>query len=330
MKTKIISAIFAIIAPCLVLAATPQVPSISEAIGETAPITVDAACKPVACSSASILPTAPRKPNRSSGANRLTTAFDNNQRVEVAEHIALSSQAPSTARANGSATSYKYQDGQIFIVYAGLERITSIDLEPGEEVTGDIQAGDTVRWMLANVTSGTGATAQQHIIVKPTDAGAITNMLIPTNRRVYMLDLRAVADWYMPSVRFSYPAQDWARANALTQKQKRIEDNTTALAELTPDALNFNYKVSGRSVRWKPLQVFDDGRHTYIRMPSNLAATDAPTLFVIEKSEALLVNYRVKGTSDSDSGGATYVIDRIFDKAELRVGENQKLTIQRR
>jgi type IV secretion system protein TrbG len=330
MKTKIICIIFTIIAPCLGLAATPPVPSISEAIGDTAPITVDSACKPTACTSTNILPMASKKPNRSSGANRVTTAFDNKQRVEIAEHIALNSQAPSTARASGSATSYKYQDGQIFIVYAGLERITSIDLEPGEVVTGDIQAGDTVRWMLASVTSGAGANAQQHIIVKPTDAGAITNMLIPTNRRVYMLDLRAVADWYMPSVRFSYPAQDWAKANALTQQLERIEDTTTTMSELSPDSLNFNYKISGRSVRWKPLQVFDDGRHTYIRMPSNLAATDAPALFVIEESEALLVNYRIKGTSDSDSGSPTYIIDRIFDKAELRVGENQKLTIQRR
>ena len=320
-----------------VVAQAPTVPAITTALGTLGAATVPtAAAVPATPPStatdglvASIAMPSPRH-RVHHRVSRASAAFDARQRSTIAEHIAENSQAPTSARVNGTATNYQFKDGQIFIVYGGLERITSIDLEPGEEVTGPIQAGDTVRWMVATVTSGTGANLQQHIIVKPTDAGAVTNMLIPTNKRVYMLDLRATQDWYMPSVRFSYPAEDWARTNAVAQQQMHTADVVTPIAATSPEALRFDYRMSGRSYNWKPLQVFDDGTHTYIRMPTNLAATDAPALFVMEGSKPLLVNYRIKGTSDKDSGGATYVVDRLFDKAELRVGTSQVVTIRRR
>ena len=42
--------------------------------------------------------------------------------------------------------------------------------------------------------------------------------------------------------------------------------------------------------------------------------TEAPPLFVMGRNgDAQLVNYRVKGD--------WYIVDRLFDKAELRIGE---------
>lgn len=352
MKTAPTLITLALLASTVTLAQTiPTVPAISEALRSpaiatatsaeiaasapaiTAPISSNAsACDPTLapCGVVAAVATAPRpRPMHSHVVSRAEREFDSRQRSEIAEHIAISSQAPSTAYAHGSATSYKYQDGEIFIVYAGLERVTSIDLEPGEEVTGAIQGGDTVRWNLATVTSGTGATAQQHVIVKPTEAGIITNMLIPTNRRVYMLDLRAVSDWYMPSVRFTYPAEEWTRQAAALQAQATREEVAEPVS-MAPEALHFDYRISGREYAWRPMQVFDDGVKTYLRMPASLRSTEAPALFVIERGEPLLVNYRIKGTSDSDSAGVTYIVDRVFDRAELRVGTHQTLTIRRR
>lgn len=328
---------------------TPTVPAISTALaslGTTAvpvpPSTAATGAAPSAAAPATevqppappaaavLAPTPEPRRHASRSVARATSAFDLRQRDAIAEHIALNSQAPTNARASGTATTYRFADGQLYIVYGGLERITSIDLEPGEEVTGPVQAGDTVRWLVATVTSGAGAQAQTHIIVKPTDAGAVTNMMIPTNRRTYMLDLRATQDWYMPSVRFSYPAEDWARINASNLSQQHTADTVTAVAASSPESLHFEYSMSGHDFRWKPVQVFDDGLHTYIRMPTNLASTDAPALFVIDGGQPLLVNYRVKGTGDHDSAGATYIVDRLFDRAELRVGTSQVVTIRRR
>ena len=65
---------------------------------------------------------------------------------------------------------------------------------------------------------------------------------------------------------------------------------------------------------WAPLRVFDDGQKTYVQFPPKVAVTEAPPLFVLgHNGDAQLVNYRVKGD--------WYVVDRLFDRAELRLGE---------
>jgi type IV secretion system protein VirB9 len=58
--------------------------------------------------------------------------------------------------------------------------------------------------------------------------------------------------------------------------------------------------------------VYDDGARTWIDFPANVAAMDLPPLFVVTAEGAELVNYRVQGTR--------YMVDRVFDAAELRVG----------
>ena len=71
--------------------------------------------------------------------------------------------------------------------------------------------------------------------------------------------------------------------------------------------------MSGDRPDWRPLRAFDDGRQTFIEFPATIATGVAPPLFVVDaKGEALLVNYRVNGRF--------YVVDRLFDVAELRFG----------
>jgi type IV secretion system protein VirB9 len=59
--------------------------------------------------------------------------------------------------------------------------------------------------------------------------------------------------------------------------------------------------------------VFDDGQKTYIEMSLSVKSSEAPALFVMEGSDPLLVNYRVKGDF--------YIVDRLFDRAQLRIGK---------
>ncbi len=80
------------------------------------------------------------------------------------------------------------------------------------------------------------------------------------------------------------------------------------------DQLNFAYRVRatrGGRPNWMPTRVFDDGRRTWIEMPEAVASSDLPPLFVITGEGAELVNYRVQGRR--------YMVDRIFDVAELRL-----------
>jgi P-type conjugative transfer protein TrbG len=254
--------------------------------------------------------------------------YDAQQRAQVAEYIAQARQAPtsSTTYNEGSAAVFSYRAGAIYTVYVGINRVTDISLQPGEEITDKIQGGDTARWMIEQVSSGGEGGQQMHVMVKAVDAGLSTNIFIPTNRRTYMIDVRSMADWYMPSVTWSYPMDSWKAQQAAAQKHDAVEP-----LALAPDRLRFDYAIdtSRRNHDWAPLQVFDDGAQTYIRMPAGLNGTDAPALFVIENGQPLLVNYRVKGVADG-SVGPTYIVDRLFDRAELRVGAKNAVTIRRR
>ena len=82
---------------------------------------------------------------------------------------------------------------------------------------------------------------------------------------------------------------------------------------LQVDQLHFDYAITGDQPAWRPLRAFDDGRQTFIEFPASLATGEAPPLFLVHaKGTASLVNYRVQGRY--------YVVDRLFDAAELRLG----------
>jgi type IV secretion system protein TrbG len=240
--------------------------------------------------------------------------FDTKERARVAEYVGKATDHPTTARSTGSATVYGYRESDLYIVYAGLDRLTDIELEAGESLTAEPVAGDTEGWIKSEFTSGSGANARTHIVVKPRDEGIETNLIVPTTKRVYHLTLRSKPDWYMPAVRWFYPDEDAAAIVKKEVDDQARQESSEALA-VSPDKLNFRYRVKGRDLTWKPAQVFDDGAKVYLKMPESMASGDAPALFVIEDGKPLLVNYRVKDR--------LYIVDRLFANAQLRVGDRQ-------
>jgi type IV secretion system protein TrbG len=205
---------------------------------------------------------------------------------------------------------YPYTQGALYQLYAAPAQITDIALEPGEKLVS-VSAGDTVRWVVGDTTSGEGKEAQVHILVKPIGADLQTNLVITTDRRTYHLEMRSSASTYMASVSWTYPASE-----LLALKKQRVEADVAAgaVAEtgINIEQLKFRYSLEG-DAPWKPVRVFDDGAKVYIQFPSGLAQSEAPPLFVIgPDAKPALVNYRVRGT--------TYIVDRLFAAAELRLG----------
>jgi type IV secretion system protein VirB9 len=88
-------------------------------------------------------------------------------------------------------------------------QITDIALEPGEQLVGSgpLSAGDTVRWVVADTESGSGDTRRVHIMVKPTRPAIETNLIVNTDRRTYLIELRSREKPYMPSVARFYPEE---------------------------------------------------------------------------------------------------------------------------
>jgi type IV secretion system protein VirB9 len=205
---------------------------------------------------------------------------------------------------------YPYTRGALYQLYAAVNQVTDIGLEAGEKLIS-VSAGDTVRWIVGDTSSGEGKDATVHILVKPVAADLDTNLVITTDRRTYHLEMHATAATYMASVSWTYPA---AELIALKRERAEAARATAAIADggVNLEELRFRYRLEG-DAPWKPRQVFDDGSKVYIQFPSGLAQSEAPPLFVLgPDGNSALVNYRVRGT--------TYIVDRLFAAAELRLG----------
>jgi type IV secretion system protein VirB9 len=239
---------------------------------------------------------------------------------EVAEAGLVKASASSQVR---SRIVFPYLESSIYEIYAAPDRMTAIELQPGEHLTTENErpkAADTVQWMADTVTAGEGAEKRTIILVKPIVTGVETNMLIPTNKHVYHLLLRSESETYMPLVGFSYPFDEAKARDEKAAAEAHLEDSRERIS-VPPEQLTFHYKIKGAHVVWRPVRVFDDGTKTYIEMPAETRVWESPALFVMEGSTPLLVNYRVKGDY--------YIVDRLFEHAQLRVGTKTAVDIYR-
>ena len=207
---------------------------------------------------------------------------------------------------------YAFAEGALYELIAAPERVTDIALQPGETLVS-VASGDTVRWVIGDTSSGggtNGAARRTHILVKSISAGLSTNLVITTDRRSYHIAMTSVARTAMIALSWTY---------ALMALQRTAEAAAPVAAEIALERLHFNYAISGDRPAWRPLRAFDDGRQTFLEFPAALATGEAPPLFLLDaKGEAQLVNYRVQGRF--------YVVDRLFDVAELRLGtRDQKI-----
>jgi type IV secretion system protein VirB9 len=202
-----------------------------------------------------------------------------------------------------------FVEGTIYRVYTAPGRVTDIALQPGE-MLGSVASGDTARWAIGDTSSGSGANKRAHILVKPFAADLSTNLVITTDRRAYHLALSSSTGAAMSALSWSYPADALL---ALRRAEEQAVAAAPVASGLDIEQLRFTYVISGDHPAWRPTRAFDDGRQTFIEFPPSIAVGEAPPLFLVgAKGEAQLVNYRVRGRF--------YVVDRIFDVAELRLG----------
>jgi P-type conjugative transfer protein TrbG len=215
---------------------------------------------------------------------------------------------PGDASVVGALHEFAFERGALYAIQASPQRITDIALEPGEALLS-VSAGDTTRWIVGDARSGAGANAQAHVLVKPNAASLTTNLVIMTDRRVYHIELKSVSGAAMAAVSWRYPAEMLLANNPAPPAPPPAPPSPPPFA---PEQLNLRYRIDGDKPDWRPLAAFDDGRQVFIEMPEKIRTLEAPPLFVIGDQGAELVNYRVQGRY--------YVVDRLFNKAELRLG----------
>jgi type IV secretion system protein VirB9 len=249
----------------------------------------------------------------------LPEALDKPTASEPADERLRVSRANAEARVAPTRESYvnaiqvwPYTDGALYQVYAAPGRVTVISLQAGEELV-TVAAGDTVRWVVGDTSSGSGDALRVNVLVKPVRTGLKTNLVITTNRRTYLIELTSTEKAWMASVSWDYPKD---RMLALQRQAQAAQTAAPVDAGLSLERIRFRYTISGGTPPWKPLRAFDDGEKVYIQFPAGIAQGELPPLFVIgAQGDGQLVNYRFRSPY--------YIIDRLFGAAELRLGADK-------
>jgi P-type conjugative transfer protein TrbG len=208
---------------------------------------------------------------------------------------------------------FPYSPGALYQIYASPGQITDIALEPGEQLigSGPLAAGDTVRWIVGDTESGSGDTRRVHIMVKPTRTAIETNLVVNTDRRTYLIELRSRERPYMPSVAWFYAEDRSGRSKTLP------------LTPLIPQMgqRRYRYLIEGGNPPWRPINAYDDGRKVYIEFSPGIVQGEMPPLFVIgQDGKPELVNYRVYRN--------VLIVDRLFAAAELRLGGEKQQQVR--
>ena len=144
-------------------------------------------------------------------------------------------------------------DGKVIFLYGEVQpsvvcsplQVCDIELDGGE-IVRDVLVGDTVRWKVEPATSGATGGQAIHLIVKPTESGLVTSMVVTTSRRTYHIQLKSHPTQYMARVGFEYPEDVSSR---LADLNARIEAG--GIGGVPAEQLNFSYSVSG-SAGWRP------------------------------------------------------------------------------
>lgn len=258
---------------------------------------------------------------------------------------------------------YAYEPGKLYTIQTAPGFLTAIALRPGEHLLSKA-AGDTVRWEVGETAQGSAAAPQVLILIKPLDVDLRTNMILTTDQRTYVLDLvSAGGSDHSTLVDWRYPAEEMHELQiqraALTVQALAAQSPAVMApamapspfitpagglpqlgparlagpgsysrpgvqADIAPASLNFDYKIEPKvrpAPGWTPEHVFDDGRKTYVKFGANISTIEIPPLFMIgPKGEAELVNYRFEN--------GYYVVDRLFNVAELRLGSNDQQVVR--
>ncbi|WP_171013479.1 P-type conjugative transfer protein TrbG [Chitinivorax sp. B] len=249
------------------------------------------------------------------------------QRAVTESHSWAENRLAMPVRDAGGRVVFPFGESAPTIVCAPL-RVCDIELQAGESVQGAPHIGDAVRWKVAPAVSGSDDQKVTHLIIKPTEPGLDTNLIIPTDRRTYHIRLVSSAERYVSRVAFDYPEdhqqawQDLSKASTTGTASSKGDMPTVAV-----NRLNFNYriKVVKGNPYFKPLRAMDDGYHTYIAMNEDMRQQEAPALIGISPSgEEQMVNYRLKGNM--------YVVDGTIYRLALISGvggDQQRIEVSR-
>lgn len=205
---------------------------------------------------------------------------------------------------------FSYSPNQLYKIYCRMGFITDLVFKKGETINY-VGGGDTAGWSI----SKTSVDGVEHLLVKPVVETGTTNFFIATDKHTYQLIVNS-SDWYNPMVKWVYGQEAMAENLLEKKKNERLVTGNVNVSNIMD--MDFNYIASGNGN--KPELIFSDGEKTYLKF-KNIKNKQVP-IFIREKNrkEMSLVNYTVKDNY--------YIIDKVFDMAQLRESDTDIVTIK--
>lgn len=219
---------------------------------------------------------------------------------------------------------FNYDRNNTYTINTRPEIATDVELADDERID-TVVVGNSTQWVIEQDTQG------KHVFVKPTIAGLFTSATVITTKRTYQLLLKSFADddkffqrvtWNdnrltmlkNKAVEDARIAAEEKAAIAKEDESKKLADQKTVWNIGAPiESINFNYEISG-SGEFKPMQVFDDGRFTWLKF--NSPVQELPALFSPGTDGKLeVVNYVVKENM--------FMIQKVMPAALLKLGKNE-------
>jgi len=208
---------------------------------------------------------------------------------------------------------YPYAPGTTFAVQVPTQTPLELVLEKGEQVR-NIVGGDrvpaetqqTARWEVKEGTDGMGETLRQHVFIIVGEEKLTTGLIITTTLRTYYLTCTSVKTSPVRVVRWQYPHDEPAEMQPKPKEPGLLPDPQK------PRQYHVGYSLDGATPDWRPRQVLDDGKKTYILYPEVTLFETVPMLRLIGPNGPQLVNARQYLN--------VVIVDQLVARGELRVG----------
>lgn len=219
---------------------------------------------------------------------------------------------------------YPYGYSQPVLKCAQL-RFSRIMLQEGETIN-NITIAAPGMWTVKKSWQGESDNITPVILVKPRADNISTNLVILTDRRTYDISLEAgdikegetnPQEFFTRAISFYYPEEANATSGeTLTSSRKEDSDKIESLSyengiiNIDDADMNYTIKEGKYEFPWHPETVYNDGIHTYIKLPNDVDRL--PTIYEIMPSGERRAVNRAPNPEKN-----ILKIDRVFNKAVL-------------
>ncbi len=210
---------------------------------------------------------------------------------------------------------YEYQPDHIYQVRTGLGITTQIELSPNEKIL-DYSTGFSNGWDL---------TRRDNVFyLKPKNVDVDTNMMIRTATHSYIIELKVVAtDWkaldqakragVQYKVVFTYPSN--TSFSDEVAKVAKAPEQSSALVKGRSYNFDYDYATRSKNAPWLvPVDVYDDGEFTYIKMSDlkQFPSGNFPAVYMRQTAHGgdAVVNTTVEGETIIVHGTYPYLVIR--------------------